>query len=67
MLLKTTALVSVIELSNMVRLAPEAVKATQQPFLFLLPAIFGFLLMIALTEWGLKILESKYSAGMVKE
>jgi arginine/ornithine transport system permease protein len=41
-LLKTTALVSVIELSNMVRLAPEAVKATQQPFLFLLPAIFGF-------------------------
>lgn len=41
-LLKTTALVSVTELSNMVRLAPEAVKATQQPFLFLLPAIFGF-------------------------
>ena len=65
-LLKTTALVSVIGLSDMVRLASEAAKATHQPFLFLLPVILGFLLMTALSEWGLKILERKYSAGVVK-
>lgn len=65
-LLKTTALVSVIGLSDMVRLASEAAKATQQPFLFLLPVVFGFLLMTALSEWALKILERKYSAGVVK-
>ena len=65
-LLKTTALVSVIGLSDMVRLASEAAKATHQPFLFLLPVIFGFLLMTALSEWGLKMLERKYSAGVVK-
>jgi len=65
-LLKTTALVSVIGLADMVRLASEAAKATHQPFLFLLPVILGFLLMTALSEWGLKILERKYSAGVVK-
>lgn len=66
-LLKTTALVSVIGLSDMVLLASEAAKATQQPFLFLLPVVVGFLLMTALSEWGLKILERKYSTGVIKE
>lgn len=66
-LLKTTALVSVIGLSDMVLLASEAAKATQQPFLFLLPVVVGFLLMTALSEWGLKILEHKYSTGVIKE
>ena len=65
-LLKTTALVSVIGLADMVRLASEAAKATHQPFLFLIPVILGFLLMTALSEWGLKMLERKYSAGVVK-
>ena len=65
-LLKTTALVSVIGLADMVRLASEAAKATHQPFLFLIPVVLGFLLMTALSEWGLKILERKYSAGVVK-
>ena len=65
-LLKTTALVSVIGLADMVRLASEAAKATHQPFLFLIPVILGFLLMTALSEWGLKILERRYSAGVVK-
>lgn len=65
-LLKTTALVSVIGLSDMVRLASEAAKATHEPFRFLLPVIIGFLLMTAVSEWGLKKLEQKYSAGVVK-
>jgi arginine/ornithine transport system permease protein len=65
-LLKTTALVSIIGLSDMVRLASEAAKATHEPFRFLLPVIIGFLLMTALSEWGLKRLEQKYSAGVVK-
>ncbi len=65
-LLKTTALVSVIGLSDMVRLASEAAKATHEPFRFLLPVILGFLLMTAFSEWGLKRLEQKYSAGVVK-
>ncbi len=65
-LLKTTALVSVIGLSDMVRLASEAAKATHEPFRFLLPVILGYLLMTALSEWGLKRLEQKYSAGVVK-
>ena len=65
-LLKTTALVSVIGLSDMVRLASEAAKATHEPFRFLLPVIIGFLLMTAFSEWGLKRLEQKYSAGVVK-
>lgn len=65
-LLKTTALVSVIGLSDMVRLASEAAKATHEPFRFLLPVIIGFLLMTAASEWGLKKLEQKYSAGVVK-
>ena len=65
-LLKTTALVSVIGLSDMVRLASEAAKATHEPFRFLLPVIIGFLLMTAISEWGLKRLEQKYSAGVVK-
>jgi arginine/ornithine transport system permease protein len=65
-LLKTPPLVSVIGLSDTVRLASEAGKATQQLFVFLLPVVFGFLLITALTVLGLKILERKYSVGVVK-
>ncbi|MDX1452671.1 MAG: ABC transporter permease [Oleiphilaceae bacterium] len=63
-MLKTTALVSVIGLADMVRLASEAAKAVHEPFTFLLPVAGVYLLLTALSEWGFKILERKYNVGM---
>lgn len=65
-LLKTTALVSVIGLADMVRLASEAAKAVHEPFTFLLPVAAAYLFLTAISEWFLKRLEIKYSAGVVR-
>lgn len=65
-LLKTTALVSVIGLADMVRLASEAAKAVHEPFTFLLPVAFVYLALTAVSEWFLKRLEIKYSAGVAR-
>lgn len=66
-LLKTTALVSILGLADMVRLASEAAKATHQPFTFLIPVAVGYLLMTIVSEWILKLLNKRYSVGVVKE
>ena len=63
-MLKTTALVSIIGLADMVRLASEAAKAVHEPFTFLLPVAAVYLLLTALSEWGFKVLERKYNAGV---
>jgi arginine/ornithine transport system permease protein len=63
-LLKTTALVSVIGLADMVRLASEASKSTGQPFKFLLPAALVYLAISALSDLVFKHLNERYSAGL---
>lgn len=64
-LLKTTALVSVIGLADMVRLASEAAKAVHEPFTFLLPVAGVYLALTAISEWFLKRLEIKFNAGVL--
>jgi arginine/ornithine transport system permease protein len=65
-LLKTTALVSVIGLADMVRLASEAAKTTGSPFKFFIPVAIVFLLISALSDVLFQRLNIKYSAGVVK-
>ncbi len=65
-LLKTTALVSIIGLADMVRLASEAAKSTGSPFKFLLPAAIVYLIIAALSDIVFRHLNIKFSAGVVK-
>ncbi|TDO04623.1 MULTISPECIES: ABC transporter permease [Halomonas] len=62
-LLKTTALVSVIGLSDMVRVAAEASKATREPFTFMLIVAAIYLLIATLSEWGFARLQKRYDVG----
>lgn len=62
-LLKTTALVSVIGLTDMVRVAAEASRATHEPFLFLLPVAAAYLLIASLSEWLFSYLQRRYDTG----
>ncbi|ANF57070.1 ABC transporter permease [Halotalea alkalilenta] len=65
-LLKTTALVSIIGLTDMVRVADEATKATHQPFLFLLPVALGYLAIASLSELLFQWLTRRYSVGFTE-
>lgn len=65
-LLKTTALVSIIGLSDMVRLASEASKAVNAPFKFFIPVALIYLALTAVSEIGLRLLEKRYSGGVIK-
>ncbi len=65
-LLKTTALVSIIGLADMVRLASEAAKAVHEPFTFFIPVAAVYLMLTAVSEIVMKRLEIRYSAGVVK-
>jgi arginine/ornithine transport system permease protein len=65
-LLKTTALVSVIGLADMVRLASEAAKSTGSPFKFFIPVAIVYLTIAAFSDIIFKLLNNKYSAGIVK-
>lgn len=60
-LLKTTALVSIIGLQDMVKIAGDASGSTQQPFTFYLAVAFIFLFFTAISSALLKRLEDKYS------
>lgn len=62
-LLKDTALVSIIGLSDMVRIADQATKATHQPFLFMIPVAAGYLAITSVSEIGLRWLRRRYDAG----
>lgn len=59
-LMKTTALVSVIGLHDMVFNAGQAAGATRQPFAFYLLVALLFLLLTALSNVGLRYLERRY-------
>lgn len=65
-LLKTTALVSVIGLADMVRLATEAAKTTGSPFKFFVPVALVYLAIAALSDFTFKRLDARFSAGVVK-
>lgn len=62
-LLKTTALVSVIGLSDMVRVASEASKATREPFTFMIIVALIYLLIASVSEWIFARLQKRYSIG----
>lgn len=63
-LMKTTALVSVIGLHDMVYNAAQAGGATRQPFSFFLLVALLFLLLTAFSNAGLRYLERRYSVGV---
>ncbi|WP_416137888.1 ABC transporter permease [Halomonas sp. HK25] len=62
-LLKTTALVSVIGLTDMVRVAAEASRATHEPFTFLIPVALVYLLIASVSEWLFAWLQKRYNVG----
>ena len=62
-LLKTTALVSVIGLSDMVRVAAEASRATHEPFVFLIPVALIYLAIASVSEWLFARLQKRYNVG----
>lgn len=65
-LLKTTALVSVIGLTDMVRVATEASKAEHAPFKFFIPVAVIYLALTWVSEFIIRRLDAKYSVGVLK-
>jgi arginine/ornithine transport system permease protein len=65
-LIKSTALVSLIGLHDMTYLAKQASAATRQPFVFMLFTGLLFLLFTSLSLWGLRKLNHRYSLGSRK-
>jgi len=65
-MLKTTALVSVIGLTDMVRLAAEASKATHEPFKFFIPVVIVYLTLTSVSEWIVDRLYRHYSVSIRK-
>ena len=63
-LVKSTALVSVIGLQDMVYNAGAAGGSTRQPFSFYLLVAFLFLVITAVSNSGLKWLDRRYSVGI---
>jgi histidine transport system permease protein len=63
-LLKSTAIVSMIGLSDMTWLADQAGRTTREPFLFYLLVCGLYLVMTTASSWVLGWLEKRYSAGV---
>jgi His/Glu/Gln/Arg/opine family amino acid ABC transporter permease subunit len=59
-LMKTTALVSVIGLEDLVYNGFSAGRSTHQPFTFLVTVLVIYLILTALSEVGLRLVEAKY-------
>lgn len=66
-LMKTTALVSIIGLNDMVRMASLAAGATRMPFTFYLVVAVNYLILTSLSILVLNWLNRRYSAGFIKE
>ena len=66
-LMKTTALVSIIGLNDMVRMAGLAAGATRKPFTFYLVVAVNYLILTSITILILEWLNKKYSAGFIKD
>jgi arginine/ornithine transport system permease protein len=65
-LLKTTALVSIIGLTDMVRVAEEAAKAERMPFHFFIPVAFVYLSQTACSEQFIRWLNKRANVGVVQ-
>ena len=63
-LLKSTALVSIIGLSDLVKAAQNAGKTTNEPLYFLLLAGLVYLLITTLSNRLFKVLERRYNTGI---
>ena len=63
-LVKSTALVSVIGLTDMMQKAGQAAGATREPFTFYLAAAVGYLLITSVSVVVLRALEKRWSAGV---
>jgi len=66
-LVKTTALVSIIGLDDMVRKASMAAGATRMPFTFYVVVAINFLLITTVSIYLLKYLEERYSIGVRRD
>jgi len=66
-LAKTTALVSVIGLPDMVYNAGQAGGATRQPFTFYLLVAFLFLVITGVSDIGIRWLDRRYSVGVRRD
>jgi arginine/ornithine transport system permease protein len=66
-LVKTTALVSIIGLDDMVRKASMAAGATRLPFTFYVVVAINFLLITTVSIYLLKYFEDKYSMGVRRD
>ncbi|MFA5903502.1 MAG: ABC transporter permease [Desulfobacula sp.] len=65
-LMKTTALVSIIGLKDMVRTAGLAAGATRMPFTFYLVVALNYLILTSVSILILNRLNKKYSVGIIK-
>ena len=65
-LIKTTALVSLIGLHEMTYLAKQASAATREPFIFFLFAAALFLIYTSVSLWVLRKVNERYSLGTKK-
>lgn len=63
-LVKSTAIASMIGLSDMNLVAEQAGRTTHQPFLFYMVVCVLYLAITGLSSWGLRHLERKYSVGV---
>lgn len=65
-LIKTTALVSIIGLDDMVRKAALAAGATRMPFTFYIVVAVNYLIITSISVTALKWLEERYSVGVIR-
>ncbi|HEX5682484.1 MAG TPA: ABC transporter permease [Ideonella sp.] len=63
-MVKSTAIVSVIGLSDLMNRAGQAAGATREPFMFYLAAGGMYLLFTSVSEWGFAMLQRKLAIGV---
>lgn len=63
-LMKDTALVSVVGLEELMRMTSFAVSHTKEPFTFYLAAAIIYLMLTSLASWGLRYMERRASIGV---
>ena len=63
-MVKSTAIVSVIGLSDLINRAGQAAGATREPFMFYLAAGGMYLLFTSASEWGFAVLQRKLAIGV---
>jgi His/Glu/Gln/Arg/opine family amino acid ABC transporter permease subunit len=63
-LLKSTAIVSMIGLQDMTWMADQAGRATRQPFLFYMLVCLLYLILTACSQYAMHVLNKRYSLGV---